>query len=274
MKTISLLFLVASKLAYSENSIQTIIPLNDDNGIPFQINNIDYIINGFDIDSKGNFYFFGGKENIVIYNGDSFIMKKHFNNISNNKLHINNDTLFIFDNKYNKNNLVTIDLNTLEILRFNESIISNTINSFEYVKNCFIAEVFDYEEEINLNTELCFIEFRLDGKITEQVKNRYGLPVYLYPENYELMGFEYMGKWKDFFVYNEYDFDKDCYKIILGNEKGETINEYLIEAKTIGEPFYENPPEHRKLRNEKLYFIGRKRLNLVVTEYKLVDIFQ
>ena len=61
---------------------QTLIPLSDVNGVPFkkdpELN--DLIINGFEIDSKGNFYFLGGEKTVclAVFAGNKQLYRKTY----------------------------------------------------------------------------------------------------------------------------------------------------------------------------------------------------
>ncbi len=61
---------------------QTLIPLSNVNGVPYfkdqDMNDIG--IDGFEVDEKGNFYFFGGEklQTLAIFTGNKQILRKTY----------------------------------------------------------------------------------------------------------------------------------------------------------------------------------------------------
>src|SRR5581483_2562699 len=147
-------------VGYSTSQIikkQVIIPLNNLNGVPYNTNNEmrDYSIDGFDIDSSGQYYFVGGNPIkgttvLVVFKDAKVKYRKIYKDYFANKLFIYSDTLYLFDNNHPMNNVgfVKNDLYELNkengmILKKHSHIIENTINSYECIDSLIVLWIID-----------------------------------------------------------------------------------------------------------------------------------
>lgn len=250
---------------------QVKIPLNNDNGVPFYKDEIDYYIDGFDIDKKGNFYFLGGENAILAcFTGENLKFRKTFTEFRPNQIYLLDDKIYLFDDKFRKNNLFSLDRNSGNIISRNQNILKNSVNSFLFRDTSLIIEIFNNQKSIDMSTELGIVLFSLTGKFLKQVNNVYNLPSNLNPKS---GAGQYLGQWNDDYVYWAYDLDNRLYKFILRNKKGEIIATQNIDEKVFGKKFYGNPIEHRKLRNGSIYILGRDEKEVIITELPLKELF-
>ena len=250
---------------------QVKIPLDNEKGVPFYKDKIDYYVDGFDVDEKGNFYFSGGNNSIIVcFTEDKLNYTKKFTEFKSNQIYIHNNYLYLFDNKYNKRNLFVLNKNNGTIIKKITKITKDVINSYIFNDSSLIIETFTETNSININENLKYYLYSLEGSYVKQVYNKYALPVILNPKN---ISEEFLGCWNENYVYCEYDLDKKLYKFILKNKLGKILANQNIEEKYFGKRFCENPQEHRKLKNGIIYFIGRDKTVVVVTLLPLNILF-
>lgn len=262
---------------------QTKIPLNNSAGIPFQYEQNSYIIDGFEVDKDRNFYFMAGKldwkkATLVVYSGTKLKYRKEYKEIHPSKLYLYKNRLYSFDHLYieSNNSLFVIDTATGSIINKYEQIIKNKINSIEYVDTTIIAETFDDKKNIDIKTQMVFVAFDLSGKIIQQVSNPFNLPEIIY---HQAKGAQYLGQWKEHYVYLDYIYNddrlKDDYiKFWLLDKEGKKIADTTLTAKLTGAPYYGNPNECRKLRNESIFILGVEGKNALITELPLKILFK
>jgi hypothetical protein len=248
------------------------IPLDNEKGVPFYYSeDVDYLIDGFEVDEKGNFYFLGGENAILAcFKDNSPIFRKRYTEFMSNQIYAFNDKLYVFDSYYNKNNLFILDKNNGTILNNYPLIIRNSVNSFLFRDTTLIMEVFDNKKKIDMSTQLGFALFSLTGKFIKQINNPYNLSDILNPKSRTV---QFLGQWENSFIYWDYNLDKRLYKFSLKNIEGKIIATQNIDEKIFGKSFYGNPIEHKKLRNGNIYILSRDGNDAVITILPLKELF-
>jgi hypothetical protein len=250
---------------------QVRIPLNNEIGVPFFKDQNDYYVDGFDIDINGNLYFLGGENAILTcFAGENIVFHKKYTEFKSNQINLLGDNIYLFDYKFEKNNLFKLNRENGDIISRYDYIVINRVNAFLFKDTNLIVELFNYQEKIDLATERGFILLSLKGKFLKQVNNLYNLPDNLNPKNREV---QFLGRWDDNYVYWNYDLDIRFYEFILRNNTGDIIATQRIDEKIFGKPFYGSPIEHKKLRNDKIYVLGHDEHDAIITEMQLKELF-
>lgn len=255
---------------------QIIIPLDNDRGVPFNYDKslYGYIIEGFDVDENGKLFFLGGDTaTLVSYSNGKEVFRKKYDDFLSNAIHSWNNKLYVYDYKFNRQNLFVLDPTTGELQKKIPKIIDNIVNNYYFQDSVLILRVFNMQEKIDLDTELAHVKYDLEGLFIEPVQNIYDLPEIYSPlisEN------EYMGKWNEYFLFWQFDYNTDEHIFILKDNTGEFKEEKKYTQELIGRDIYGlsgMPQEHRKLRNGKVYILGRKGDNAIVTIIPLEELF-
>lgn len=250
------------------------IPLGNDNGVPLYKQDIGYFVGGFDIDERGYYYFLGGDNPILAcFKGNELVYRKRYDEFKANQIYILNDKLYIFDYKYGKNSLFVLDKADGSIIGSYKNIIKNRVNSFLFMDTSLIMEVFDNKKKIDMSTQMGFAMFDLTGKFIKQVSNRYNLSKVVYPNEFEVNATQFLGAWNNNFVYWDYDIDNKLYMFTLRNKEGKLIGTTNIDKKFFGKPFYGNPVEHKRLKNDNIYILSRDGNDAVITVLPLNVLF-
>lgn len=248
-------------------------PLSNKIGIPFKLNNKEYIIEGFEVGKDEKLYFLGGENSTIVCFKDKVeLFRKNYNQFLPSQLHLYNSELFVFDYHYNSNNLFNINSVNGQIIGEALNITANTVNNYYFTQNSLVLRLFDSQKSIDMTTELAYIKFSLKGELIGPLDNLYDLKKNDSPQKYE----EFLGFWKNYTVYWDLDSDNINYQVFIKNRESGAIRSKKILSDALGVPFYGlsgNPLEHRKLRNDKIYILGRKNEELIITIFPMEKIF-
>ena len=263
-------------------SIQFIIPFDNVKGVPFETlvmgDFTDYIIPGFEIDEEERFYFLSGDmATLACFEGEKEIFKKKYEQFGSNQLHLFEGEFVVFDNLYGRNNLFHLDKRNGSVLRSFERITENRVNNYHFQDSVLTLAVFDIDEQVNIDSEMAYIQYNLTGMLEKTGANLYALTDKQRKFGY---GYEFLGYWKGQLIFWDIDLDmKDGYhkyEFILISSQGRILSKKSIDMDFLGESLYGkqgNPQEHRKLRNEKIYVLARKGNNAVITVLPLAGLF-
>jgi hypothetical protein len=268
-----LLCLVLMNAAFAYFQIE--LPLSNTEGVPYLKDEVDYSIEGFDIDTGGNYYFLSGKKAtlVKISKDKKVVFRKTYAPLHANRIELIGTQLFTFNDQDDSNSLFALSIADGRVLVHHSRIIKNQVNAYYINDSSVIAEVFDYQKRIDMKTKPCFVKFDLAGRLIGQVQNRYDLPPNLYPKEYEDNAVQYMGRWNTAYVFWGYDPEKGIYKFWLENDSATVLVTATFEKKILGKVYYGNPNEHRRLRNGNIYVLGRKEKNAFITEIPLTELF-
>ncbi len=255
---------------------QISIKFDNQSGVPhyFDERLYGHMIHGFEVDEEGLLYFFGGEPTtLVCFKENRQLYRVAHSEISPSQLHSYSDTLYIFDNFYERNNLFSINRKNGELIKASKNITDNRINNYHFQDSLLVLNLFNLDESVNIDSEMYPIAYDLNGLMLKELPNIYGIR-----ENYkrEEDG-EYMGKWKGHNLFwSLTGANSDEYRFDLQDDKGNTIHSKILKEAMFGEALYGmegNPQEHRKLCNGNVYVLGRKGDNAVITILRLVKLF-
>jgi|GEM_PF-6499882 len=275
-KVILTIFISASiSVCFSQTFMkkQIIIPLNNTTGVPFYKDDQthDFVEDGFDIDSKENFYFLGGDKSTCLaeFSGNKQIYRKTYKEFSTAALYIYRNNLYTFDNS--RNNLFVLKLIDGSLIKRYNHISAKHFNSYKFVDSSLVLEYL-------AGPDFTYEQFNLNGKYIGKVTGSYNIASNIIPEKGENPQCVFLGKWNDKYVFwdivnsNNTQFEKFWLVDKLGNILATKIlpNNNII----FGEDYYEAfPTEHRKVRNGKLYVLGRRGSSALITEVPLDSFF-
>jgi len=279
MKKLILTSFICSNIlfCFSQNfpKKQILIPLSNTNGVPFykdqELN--DFVVDGFEIDNKGNFYFMGGEktESLAIFSGDKQVFRKTYNkDCPDCLLYIYKDTLYTFNRQ--NNDLILFNKSNGLLIKKYTHIISKRINSYKFTDNTLVIELLG-------DSKLTYEQYTLLGKYVKQVPNDCGITQFVIPKrdrNYDL---SFLGKWDANYVFWALvdENDSQIQKFLLVNKDGKVLaTKSLVNKNNVfGRVYAENPDEHRKVRNGNLYVLGHSREGnfALITEVPLQSFF-
>ncbi|MCH7401828.1 hypothetical protein ACFOUP_16300 [Belliella kenyensis] len=251
---------------------QIIIPLNLNSGVPFlnDVNIYGYIIEGFDVDESGLFYFLvnsevqsGNSSILACFEKNKLVYKKNITQFGGNSINIVGDRLYVFDPNYKRNNLFVLDIKTGEIIEKYPNIIENSISNYILTDTALIASTFNLEERISIDTEHAFLHFDLKGNLIGKVDNLYGLDKLFLPEEKQ-----YLGVWDDNLVFWDFDYTINKHIFSIFDISLNWMGKLIVSSDEVGEDIYGLegfPQEHRKLLEGKVYMLNRKDKNAVIT---------
>lgn len=266
-----LIFFCGNLLAGSSYR-KIVIPFNNQIGVPFSINDGNYTVCGFTVDEDENLYFLDGlKTTLAIFKGKTQILRKPLSEIKMGILTVNNDSLYVLNSWQNPNILYVLSRTsgkTCTRFRFETKGIAN---SCRFVENKIILEMYN-------NSNYYYNLFSLSGIFLGKGQNIYNLAMCLYPKSFDENGVQYIGKWKDGFVFYNIDFDEDnLADFVLTDKEGNLIKKVKINYSLIGYPLCGytecDPSEHKVLRGDNLYILRRIDKNAVVIIIPLGELF-
>lgn len=258
-----------STKVFSQAFKQVKFPLNNKTGIPYEVIEEDYYLDGFEIDKNGSFYFMGGyKTKLIEIVNNKIKIIKQYDAFKPSQLYLQHDILYVFDFYSKHNNLYAINKKTGSIIQKIKKINSLQVNSFSFLEDHLILEFFPTQYNKNQSPIPDYYLYSLSGKLISKVNNAFNLPTNLVNEDEE-----YLGIWNGYYVFWNFSFDDNKQGIILKNKKGQLISSKQYEDKVFGESYYSNPPHHRKLRNNQVYILGYKGKEALITILNLEELF-
>lgn len=255
---------------------QILIPLNNVNGVPFYKDQelSDIVVNGFEVDAKGNFYFFGGKlPCLAVFNGTKQVYRKTYKELgSGTELHFFQDYFYNF--AFNsKGDQVFVRIRMADGAL---SIINNPLVLKHFVAHAIIDSYIILQIPAKDSDGFIFEKYDLSGKLIGKAPNEYNIDSRILPEK----DAEFLGMWNGNYVFWNLDFGTgdSQYQIFWVIDKTGKIlaKKSLVNRGNIfGRIYAENPSEHRKIRNGNLYVLGRSRTSndALITEVPLQTFF-
>lgn len=249
---------------------QTLILLSNVAGVPFKkdpdLN--DLIISGFEVDVNGNFYFFGGEKTacFVKYSGKKQLFRTTFNNFPTGQLYFYSNKIFTFS--YFGNNKIR-ELNSTNglFLKENKLPLLKHFNSFLFSDSSLVLEfVLD-------KGNMAYQQYNLSGQYIKQDSNAYNIESMIIPPKEQYTHLQYIGKWDSSFVFWQSSTNSHTELLMLVNPYGRVLQKKYLPENFSGACYAENPDEHRKVRNGKLFVLGRKGKFALITEVPLESFF-
>jgi hypothetical protein len=244
------------------------IPLDVQKGIPFMKGDEGLRIHGFDVDSNENLYFIGNQEAVLAcFSKDGrLIYRKPILNHSPGPIHIVGRELYLFETwNGGLNRIIQMDRTTGAI----QQEYSNTIT--KALKSAGYKSIYDYQFS-DSGLQLTYLDSEGIDKMKTICFNLTGqlMPHCARPAD----GSEHLGRFGNDYVLGK--FDGENYDLSLRNSADKEISTAYVVLKYLGEPlcgFSCMPQEHRKIRNSKLYMLGRDKNLLLITEVDLAAAF-
>jgi len=248
---------------------QTLILLDNEKGVPFykdkDLN--DFVIDGFEIDNRGNFYFLSGDKlvRLAAFSGSKLIYSKTYKDlgVGTSQLYFYKNDLYTFD-RLPPNKLIVFNPINGQIKMKYENVVLKNSNSYLFADSSLIVGFYN-------NSKNIYEQYSLTDRHVKQVLNKYNLPSFFNQDEAE-----FLGKWGDKFVFWEISGKNlDMQKFWTVNKDGKVVDVKNLpnDNKIFGENYAENPPEDRKVRNGMLYVLGRRANQALVTEIPLQDLF-
>jgi hypothetical protein len=272
-----ILFLANGFICISQPLIkkQIVIPLNNKLGVPFYKDDITHelVVDGFDIDAKGNFYFLGGDKStcLAVFLGNKPIYRRTFKWFPTGPIYIYGNDLYTFDNSRTVNNLFVINPTSGTLINKISHISGKHFNSIKFVDSCLILERLGYPN-------FTYEQFALNGKYLKKADGRYNIDSLIIPEKgTNSKSCLFIGKWQNAYVFSDLTGkNMETQTFWLVDNDGKVRNKRILpnDNKLFGDDFYEAfPTEHLKVRNGNLYVLGRKGNNAVITIVPLDSFF-
>jgi hypothetical protein len=269
-----LLFIAPRIPCFSQRLIKktTVIPLDKVKGVPFyKDDEFGFIVDGFEIDEKNNFYFLGGYPTVhfAVFSGNRQLSRRTFNkSVPPSQLLIYKKNIYTFDQ--DKNNLYVLDISNGSLTKTYPHILNKHINSYKFVDSTIIVE-------LAVDTSFIYEQYNLSGKYIKRASGPYDIPASVMPLRDQTDSFSLIGKWNNNYVFwgiGGKNLSSEEYLLI--NAEGKTLATKLLPGNNsiFGEDYYESfPTEHRKVRNGNLYVLGLKGNNALITEVPLTSLF-
>jgi len=252
---------------------QTLILLSNLSGVPFykDVSLNDIGVNGFEVDDKGNFYFFGGEKTacLAAFSGDRQLFRKPYRELNGgSELHLykNNFYSFNFDQKGDP---IFIKINMTD---GSLSVINNNLAKKKYFQHAVLDTCIILEQHGEGRDSVFYEQYSFNGTFIKRVPNLNNLPFANLPDN----DCEFLGKWNDNYVFHDVTGDKlDQDTFWLLNREGKILAKKSISRDNVifGRGYSEEPLEDRKVRNGSLYVLGRKGHFALITEVPLQTFF-
>lgn len=272
---------------------QIILPLGNPNGVPCFISTDegyeDIYIDGFAVDSEENAYFAGGdnkKATLLCYSlrDNRTVYRKPLPGISPGSLDIHNDTLYTLEEwgPMRELSISKVDMRSGKLLSTTRKELPRYINNALFVDgsiNLWGTEYFNIGRK-DFSEKLHFLQCDLSGHITaDSIGNLYNLPPAVLADKNDIASAQYIGRYEGKYVFydvNMHSNEKICF-IYLVNPDGTIAARQSIPYETIGVSFNAasqgSPEGHKRVQNGKLYMLGQKGKNLVVTVFSLEEMF-
>ena len=257
------------------------IPLNMQSRVPFsKDDNGEYYIEGFDIDSSENFYFLGGKKAVLACfskNGRGIYRKSYLDHTPG-QIYIVGDKLYFFEiGEKALNTLVEIDKINGMFLRDYPNAITKVLKANGYTqidyyefKDSILHITYLDGQGIEKTKKICF---DLKGELKPNCAHHTSTSAAIESE----MNYEFLGKMGNNYVLGKFDDDGLRYDLSLRDSSNAVISDSFIQRSHLGKPLCGHllcmPPEHRKMRGNKLYMLYRDKNMAVINVIDLRNIF-
>lgn len=255
------------------------IPLGMQNGVPFSRDHQgQYSIQGFEIDINGNVYFLGGKNvTLACFTKDGkSIFRKAYPHLVAGEMTIVGGSLFVFETGTESlNTIVEIDKTNGSIIKEYPKTITKALETRGYqqidyyeFKDSMLRISYIDSEGIDKTKMICF---DLHGKLLPDCKEHASVAI-------AKEDFEHLGKFGDDYVLGKFIDDGKKYLVSLRDPSDKTLSDTSIDTKYLSDPFCGAqacmPPDHRKVRNNKLYFLNRDENMAEITVIDLATFFR
>ena len=275
---------------------QVRIPINNSTGVPYMVPGEarwDYYIQGFDVDSVGNYYFLAGDHRIGItvlaaFNGSKEKYRKTYDHSFANTILIHNNKIYVLDKDgfaYENHIVYANDLYELStydgrILKKYVHITKKFINDYEYVDNLIVADVAD-SMRFPLGARHYEL-FDLKGEDMGSVKNE--MNIYNLPDSLKLPKKKtriFLGRWNKCNVFwglqtndKPGNLGVGYYNFYFYDSIGKYIGMVSLDNKVFGMQFFMFPHEHKRMRNGTIYILGWDDKDALISELSVEELYK
>ena len=255
------------------------IPLGMQSGVPFDKDHEgNYSVEGFEIDSSGNLYFLAGnKETLACFTRDrKSVFRKMYSHLVGGEMIIVGGSLFTFE--MGNESLYTI----VELNKADGSVIKEYPNVKKVLasRGCLQIDSYIFTDSMlkirYIDSEgiekTKFACFDLHGRLLPDCKAPGSAAIA--KEEY----FEHLGKIGDNYVLGKFIEEGKKFLISLRDPSDKILSEASIETKYLADPLCGTqgcmPPDHRKVRNNKFYWLNRDQNMAAITVIDLATFFR
>lgn len=277
MKRLVLPLLIAliacSCFAQSFPKKQTLIPLSNVDGVPFYIDQDmnDWAIDGFEIDQKGNFYFFGGRGHgcLASFNGAKQVFRKNFIDLSQGGgLYLYKNYLYSFTfDKTGKPVYIKINANIGSFAKM-PGPAKNIGAATDFIDSCMIFEFSD-----PVPSKAHYDQYSLSGKFLKTSSKLTDIRPIFYPDTSQNYSWSFAGPWNENYVFWGRNGLNAPDQLCLVDKTGKILAKRTIPNGLTGKGYFEEPDEDRKVRNGSFFVLGRKGNYALITEIPLASFF-
>ena len=262
-------------------SKQVNIPIDNIDGM-FLDRNDDNYVNGFAVDSLENFYFCCGKEEhyVSCFSSEGekrFSQKLPF--LSLGPMFLKHNYLYLYTICGKKSILkqYSVKPSTILLSKSIDIISKERINSILFRDSSFVIELLETEEfdnRVHLKSKYQLFDFPCQYR--QNVNNPYNLPQSIFKEE-DLGLHQFIGIYKQYYVFYSVSDSKTCV-LSIRNHQGKIIASKNLSMDFLGNmlnsSYSGNPEEHKQIRNGRLYILGNKEGNLIITIFPLEELFK
>jgi hypothetical protein len=260
-------FLCIVSRAQSPIKRQIHIPLDNLKGIPYTFSEMNYYVDGFDVDGEGNYYFLNNENGfgtLAKFSGAHQEYRKKSKAYIGNQFYISGDNV-LFLNYFSKG-LAIFNLNGTFVKNISHFTKQN-INSSRFQDSLLILDVMN--EKATLNYYL----YSQSGEFIRKVNNAFALPANVIIKDQAITGVIYLGKWDNEYVFWYIDDKRNGYeKFWIANNTGKIIKTVYYKTNMLGSTF-ENPGDYTKIKNNSIYILRHNAETGIITELSLKDMF-
>ena len=132
----------------------------------------------------------------------------------------------------------------------------------------------NFDNRVHLKSKYQLFDFPCQYR--QNVNNPYNLPQSIFKEE-DLGLHQFIGIYKQYYVFYSVSDSKTCV-LSIRNHQGKIIASKNLSMNYLGNmlnsSYSGNPEEHKQIRNGRLYILGNKEGNLIITIFPLEELFK
>ena len=259
-----------------ESEQRLFFPLSETKGVPFEHwQKVDVnIVEGFTVDTAGNLYFMGGENSTLAkYNcrGEE-IYRRSYKEFAPSKIYAHEGKIYLFDYRYNRNNLFVLDAQNGTILKTAKKLTENRVNGSSFSIGKLVVAVFEYGKPVHLGSRRTNLVFSLDGEYIGESDDPDVPGDFPYPVEYYRNAYNYLGKTSDgLHILHFWNIEEETHTVAGISKEGEFRFMKEMPNSILGEMFYGGVPDHWYLKNGYLYVLGEKNGQAMITKLYVED---
>jgi hypothetical protein len=275
----TILFCFIASFAFSQSILkkQVFIPFNNDTGVPYttdeELN--DMVVSGFDVDSKGNYYFFGGSKSgcLAVFSITTQKFRKVYADVPASSLFVFKDSLYTYyKSEGGENSLLKIDIANGTILKKCANLSNKYVHTSQFIDSSLVIGYYGSQSD-SLKEQ--YAAYSLLGKYKGEAVSLYNVPKAIFPDKSSHSFCELVGYYNGNYVFWSIPDSKfNLERLWLIKKDGAVIATVNLPGDFAGDAYADNPRENRKVRNGKFYIMGKKGRSCIITEIPLSNLFK